>query len=144
MRQFFSNFWGHARASIKRRYASLQGWSSELFEPRYRLVTVNESFPRKLQPYRLYVLLEGGTPWQAAMICPCGCNEILELNLLPDEHPRWTFRKDKKGYVTLEPSIDRQIGCRSHFFLRAGKIIWAMDNFSRRRQRVDVRFRNSK
>ncbi len=81
--------------------------------------------PEKLEPKILYILKEDGVPWEAVMICPCGCGAKLELNLLPDERPLWGYKINRKGLPTLYPSVNRKIGCRSHFFLRQGKIIWA-------------------
>lgn len=99
--------------------------AGRVFERRYRLITVESSLPRVLKRHYLYVLTESGAPWQAALVCPCGCKEVLELNLLPDERPRWRYGVDSKGFASVEPSINRRIGCRSHFFLRSGRIVWA-------------------
>ena len=32
--------------------------------------------------------------------------------------------KIEEGKISLSPSIDRFVGCKSHFFLTDGKIIW--------------------
>lgn len=98
------------------------------FQSYILLVTVEGSFPKKLHEKRLYVLTEDGTPWQASMICPCGCGATLEMNLLPDERPRWSFSIDEKGRASLKPSVWRKVGCRSHFWLRHGEIRWARDH----------------
>jgi hypothetical protein len=90
----------------------------------YRLITVHGSFPRGLDSKRVYVLLEDSEPWEARMICPCGCGEELDLNLLPDDHPTWSVRSDEGGHVTVRPSICRHVGCRSHFLLRKGIVEW--------------------
>lgn len=38
--------------------------------------------------------------------------------------PRWSLEVDAQGLPTLRPSVWLTGGCRSHFFLRKGKIIW--------------------
>ena len=34
------------------------------------------------------------------------------------------YKIDKKKRVTLFPSVHRMVGCKSHFFIRKGKIAW--------------------
>jgi Family of unknown function (DUF6527) len=95
-----------------------------LFSRNFFLIAVEGQFPAKLKKRMVYVLTEDQVPWQAAMICPCGCKAVLELNLLPDERPRWSYASDNEGRATLKPSVWRQVGCRSHFLLTGGKIQW--------------------
>jgi hypothetical protein len=73
---------------------------------------------------QLFVVGEDGYSWCAAMVCPCGCGGTLQMSLLSESHPRWEFTEDDDGTPTLYPSIWRQVGCRSHFFLRKGVVIW--------------------
>ncbi|WP_436231260.1 DUF6527 family protein [Caballeronia sp. LjRoot29] len=58
------------------------------------------------------------------MICPCGCGEVIELNLLKQARPCWSAEEHPDGTISLVPSVWRQRGCRSHFFLRRGGIEW--------------------
>ena len=109
---------------VRRAAAAATNAFSGYFYPYVYLTKVEGAFPKVLKPRTLYVLTEDGTPWQASMICPCGCGATLELNLLPDEHPRWKFAADKKSRASLDPSVWRKIGCKSHFWLRSGRIIW--------------------
>jgi hypothetical protein len=90
----------------------------------YGLVPV-EDFPPTLKPNRVYVAGEVNNYWGAALLCPCGCGETIQLNLLKDVRPCWNIQKTPKGAVTIFPSIWRQNGCGSHFFVRDGKIVWA-------------------
>lgn len=83
-----------------------------------------EELPDKLKRHRLYAIGEG-VPWLAALQCPCGCGETLQLSLLENDSPRWRrLTQEKDGTATLSPSIWRSKGCRSHFFLRKGRIVW--------------------
>lgn len=99
-------------------------WITSFFRRDYKLHIVEGEFPSLLKPNILYVLTEDEEPWEAKMVCPCGCSSVLDLNLLPDGHPQWRFSADPQGRATLHPSVWRQVGCKSHFFLRAGKIVW--------------------
>ncbi|WP_338341959.1 DUF6527 family protein [Shinella sp. WSC3-e] len=38
--------------------------------------------------------------------------------------PRWDIAVDAKGRPTLRPSVWRNTGCKSHFWLRSGRIVW--------------------
>ena len=82
-----------------------------------------EELPDSLQERRLYVI-GGSNPWFAALVCPCGCTEIIQISLLPNDLPRWNLKIDHNGLPTLWPSVWRTKGCRSHFFLRDGLILW--------------------
>jgi hypothetical protein len=83
-----------------------------------------EDFPDALSPGSVYLAGEGENLWAAAMLCPCGCGEMIELNLLPQVRPRWAVDEHVDGTITLTPSVWRQKGCRSHFILRSGRIVW--------------------
>jgi len=83
-----------------------------------------DDFPDVLQPATLYVAGEEPYMWAAALLCPCGCGDVIELNLLEQASPRWTVRAHRDGAVTLTPSVWRTEGCRSHFIIRNGRIGW--------------------
>ncbi len=44
--------------------------------------------------------------------------------LLAGVKPRWDLEIDDKGLPTLHPSTWVNDGCRAHFFLRSGLIVW--------------------
>ena len=99
-------------------------WLLSLFDRPYKFEVNEGTFPKRLDKRRIYILTEDGDPWEARMICPCGCGEALDLNLIPDDHPTWKATSDSQGRATLHPSVWRHIGCRSHFWVRNGRIIW--------------------
>ena len=105
---------------VLRRLASLLPWRKPKL---FRGVRVEE-LPDKLEPLKIYLAGEGDDLWAAALICPCGCGEVIELNLLKKARPCWSVREYSDGTVSLKPSIWRQKGCRSHFIVRAGRIDW--------------------
>ncbi len=49
-------------------------------------------------------------------ICPCGCGDLVILSMLEDTSPCWKVI-DKN---TIRPSINRIVGCRSHFEITNG------------------------
>lgn len=87
------------------------------------VVECQELLP-ELEPTTLYLLGEGGQVWQAVMVCPCGCGETLHMSTLADDWPRWKVQRHEEGTASLSPSVWRKVGCRSHFWLRQGRIDW--------------------
>jgi hypothetical protein len=83
-----------------------------------------EELPDALDAKNIYLVGEGTYLWFAALLCPCGCGATLHLSLLADGHPRWEFTRHDDGTISLHPSVWRTKGCRSHFFLRNGLIVW--------------------
>lgn len=93
--------------------------------PRRRLqVFEGDTLPARLPPLKLALAREDDEEWCIGMHCPCGCGQRLELMVLRGVKPRWDFRLNSKGHVTLHPSVWLSTGCRSHFWLRDGKVIW--------------------
>ncbi len=84
-----------------------------------------EDPPEIPRPRRVYLVGEAGQAWSAGLLCPCGCGAFIQLSLLQNDTPSWSAEVEKGGVVTLHPSIWRIRGCRSHFFIRNGKIVWA-------------------
>lgn len=111
------------RNFLKDLYNRLRGSGLELrLGPLYRSKVVDE-LPDRVRARTLY-LIGAPTPWSAALLCPCGCGELIHLSLLPDDPPSWQHRQDSKQKPSLEPSVWRTTGCRSHFFLSKGRIVW--------------------
>lgn len=95
-----------------------------LLPARHLVVSEGDSLPSHL-PWRDLVLLrEGDEDWCVGMRCPCGCGQRVELPLLPEVKPKWTLRTDANGCPTLAPSVWLREGCRSHYFVKAGKVVW--------------------
>ena len=80
--------------------------------------------PNVARKRTVYLVGEGGDPWFAVFGCPCGCGDLIKLSLLPNERPRWSARGHWTGTVSLAPSVWRQVGCKSHFWMRKGRIRW--------------------
>jgi len=92
--------------------------------PGFATLTVDD-LPDVLDSERLYLVGDDDCPWSAALLCPCGCEATIQLSLLPDDKPSWRAVRHFSGSVSLQPSVWRTRGCRSHFFLRRGRIVWS-------------------
>lgn len=96
-----------------------------LFERPYKVIVVEDDTPpEKVRSKRIYLAHEDGEDWAVALRCPCGCGARLELMLLPEVKPHWKLQVDKNGVPSLKPSVWRETGCQSHFWLKKGRIIW--------------------
>jgi hypothetical protein len=89
-----------------------------------KVVRVEED-PDELDRDKIYAVGEGPHLWHISMLCPCGCDATISLNALADDSPQWIL-KEREGVPSIEPSIWRRTGCRSHFFVRAGRIEWCV------------------
>ncbi len=88
----------------------------------FGVVHVNED-PDEPLSRTLYAVGEKGNLWHLVLVCPCGCGATIGLNALPDDSPRWSLFETPEG-PTLTPSVWRTSGCKSHFLLRRGRVIW--------------------
>lgn len=92
-------------------------------------IKVVEKPPIVIASEIVYVIIDGKQKLHAALACPCGCNSVILLNLLKDSETHWKLRKSKTGLATLSPSIWRTSGCKSHFFIRKGNVVWVRENY---------------
>ena len=70
----------------------LVGIISRRVAPQHYTTIFVQELPEQLQARILFVELSGGKPWMAALLCPCGCEEPIELSLLHDDEPHWRLR----------------------------------------------------
>lgn len=110
--------------TIKKTFIQLFDW----FAPARKLkIEEGDSLPNRL-PFRNIVLTQDdGEQWSVGMRCPCGCGTTIELLVIPEAKPRWDVEVNNHGLPTLKPSIWLNKGCRSHFWIREGKVIWCED-----------------
>ena len=92
---------------------------------RYALRSVSD-LPEEqhIRKYTIYWVGEEPYQWCAVFYCPCGCKEVIFLNLLPTAKPCWTLTPKGKKHCTVFPSVHRIKGCKSHFFVVEGRIRW--------------------
>ena len=101
-------------------------WLRSLFRRsarQWKTVRVDD-VPEKALVNVIYLVGEGKFLWFAVFLCPCGCAELIQLNLLADASPQWQVIQNGDGTITLAPSVWRTKGCGSHFFVRRGRIVW--------------------
>ncbi|MBS1682160.1 MAG: hypothetical protein JST48_10635 [Bacteroidetes bacterium] len=89
----------------------------------YTLISI-EDFPEAIEGGKLYLIGSQNKKWLIAMLCPCGCDAVIQLNLLKEAKPQWKTRINKKGHITVLPSIRRIIGCQSHFHIIKSSVQW--------------------
>lgn len=111
--------------SLALKFKLAVSWLRGRFARHYIVRYVDESLPARLNRRTLYIVQEDGFLEQAAMLCPCGCGRVLHMNLIPDESPCWKLTCHADGTGTLHPSIWRKTDCRSHFWLRRGRVYWS-------------------
>lgn len=107
---------------VFRFFRRLWAWCS-FSKPKWKGIYVDD-VPESLRECCVYLIGENGQLWQVAMLCPCGCSAVIQLCVLPDSRPCWAVTMHADGTVSLSPSVWRTTGCRSHFFLRGGRIDW--------------------
>jgi Family of unknown function (DUF6527) len=83
-----------------------------------------ELLPEPTELWNLVVARDGDEDWSVGFRCPCGCGQRLEMMLLKEVKPRWDVSVDRRGYVSLHPSVWLREGCKSHFWVRLGRIVW--------------------
>jgi hypothetical protein len=102
--------------------------------PRLTVVRIHEMPARPSQRY-LYIVGDRGEDWYAGMVCPCGCGALIELNLVPPGRPCWRVNERLDGRLSMSPSVWRQEGCRSHFWIRGGRIVWVRESRGNQKRR---------
>jgi len=95
-------------------------WRGDLFVIRNE----GDTLPALIPARRVIQMIDQGGEWSVGFMCPCGCGESIELLLPEFIEPRWSLTLDEIGRPTLTPSVWRNEGCRSHFFVRGGRVIW--------------------
>ncbi len=74
-----------------------------------------------------FVVQDRERPKWVLFQCPCDCRQVITLSLQPHHHPYWRLTESSKGVPSLKPSVWRDIGCKSHFFISEGYVLWARE-----------------
>ena len=97
----------------------------EKLTPTRKLVIVEgDGLPVHLPRRDRVLAREDGEDWCVGMRCPCGCGKSIELQVFPEARPNWRLAVDSKNQPTLHPSVWVKDGCKSHFWLRNGRVFW--------------------
>lgn len=79
------------------------------------------TIPQKLEEGTIYVSMEYAT---VVHLCCCGCGMKTSTPLTPTD---WTLTYNGQG-VSMHPSIGNWgFPCRSHYWIKNGKVQWAED-----------------
>ena len=114
---------------IKNKLKKVVKWLSGLFsDPAEYKAVPYEELPDEYEKNVLYLIGENNEYWQAAILCPCKCGDLIQLTLDTKGKPRWQVFLNKKNQPTLKPSVNRKVKCKSHFILREGKVIWCKED----------------
>ena len=105
-------------------FARLKSLTDALIPARKLEVIEGDSLPKHLPRRNLVLAREDGEDWCVGMRCPCGCGRTIELQVFPEARPKWKLSCDEKNRPTLHPSVWVKDGCKSHFWLREGQILW--------------------
>jgi len=109
---------------IKRAASYIKSVVRNIFADDYKIKMVSDD-PETCKKKTVYIVQDGSEPETLIFACPCGCRAVIKLNLLPDAKPCWIYLINDKNKITVTPSIWRKSGCKSHFFLRKSRIVWA-------------------
>jgi hypothetical protein len=103
------------------RIARVFGWVPRT---KWHLTKVEDA-PDRLKPHTAYLVGEPGYEWTCAFRCPCGCGDVVWLNLIEAPgRPTWRVQQHARKTFSISPSVWRTTGCKSHFFVRRGRIDW--------------------
>jgi len=103
---------------VARRISSYFPWN------KYK-VRFMEDLPEHPVRRIIYVIGTKGNPWLLYFKCPCGCKKGIYLNLMQEEPPRWRFLL-QRNKINIAPSVHLLKGCKSHFWVKKGRVIWCM------------------
>lgn len=93
------------------------------FQEVRRFERVGEARAALAQAPGTIALVDRGRLRNAVMTCPCGCGDLLTINLDPEAGKSWRVR-EVDGRLTLMPSVWRDGGCGSHFVLWSNEVWW--------------------
>lgn len=94
----------------------------KFFKNKYKYRNVDE-IPYKMRSNIIYIVQEGTQAETLSFMCPCGCKQPVYLNLIRDTVPCWTYKIERRK-VSIFPSIVRKNGCKSHYCITKGEVIW--------------------
>jgi len=89
----------------------------------WRTIVISE-LPDILENKSIYIISSNGQNWFASLKCPCGCGMSINLNMERRNSPCWSALIHINGTLSLSPSVWRKVKCKSHFWIKKGRIIW--------------------
>ncbi len=77
------------------------------------------------QPLWVYLESRGGLDRWLHIDCPCGCGDLVSLNLLEGQRPRWWLAWGRDGTLSVTPAVWKGWGCGTCFSIETGEVSWA-------------------
>lgn len=96
----------------------------DLFFYRSFILIRGDALPKKMPIRSIVVTVEDNEFWCVGFKCPCGCGYTIELPIIKEAKPRWDLKVNPHNKISLHPSIFLKKGCKSHFWIKEGKVIW--------------------
>ncbi len=90
---------------------------------------IMKELPTVLEDNIIYLEGENKKVWTCAFKCPCGCNDIVYLNLIKNVEPCWKIKFHWFNKLSIYPSIRKIVGCKSHFIIKRGEVSWCYDDY---------------
>lgn len=89
----------------------------------YKVYRVPE-IPINVKGDAIYLIGNANEIWEAAMKCPCGCGDVIQINFDKTAKHHWFITSVKKSKISIKPSIWRTEHCMSHFSIRESRVHW--------------------
>jgi len=90
----------------------------DVFYPQVAIVADQAAAAERLALGVIVVIAASQTPKMLRFFCPCGCCEILTVNLMANVSKAWRVTYNPNRGVSLWPSVWLDGQCQSHFILR--------------------------
>lgn len=90
----------------------------DVLYPRIVRVADQATAAKELTPGTFVLIMPGSLAKWLKFYCPCGCGEVLSVNLAAATAKAWRVRYEESHGLTVWPSVWRDTGCRSHFIIR--------------------------
>lgn len=135
-----NNMWGWIQEAIKVLSGLFSGSKEAVQGPApdgkrlpdvfFSELTVTDKTPSNsaIAPKQFVDVVYNGVPRWAIFKCPCTCGETISLPLQAPHSPRWRVTPSKAGRPDLYPSVWRNKGCMSHFWIEDGRVFWCNDS----------------
>lgn len=103
----------------------IDGSLSNNYVDTYQLIgIVDRPSSESMEDFKVYYIGTEQWKWLIMFKCPCGCGDIVNLSLLEKSKQFWRVEIMSDKYFSIYPSIDRTVGCRSHFFIKNNEVEW--------------------
>jgi hypothetical protein len=91
---------------------------------RFKRVTTIPKTPSdsEVEEDKFYAVVHKGKLFWTVLRCPCGCGEVISLPMSEPHNPRWILQQSENARPNLRPSVWRNQGCMSHFWIKDGRV----------------------